>query len=261
MTDLNSTVISSYNPTGIHGSTLTGVAGHTGSSAAGKTHFSASDPVAKQGDLKPELDRPSATPDMEGLASITKDSDLSVSMGSLIKLLIQLGQLGWQMNMDSRESELQSQVSSINKQAEKMHDAAIVGLVMSVVFGAINVIGGLVSIGGASKSIGKQKSLNASGGTEGKQQLLTQQAGRRNMMGESIGGVGKMGEGIGSATQQIMQADAKKEEANQAKHQADMQKANDFIQHYTSMIRELRSLFAQINQDSNQTVRSVVNKA
>lgn len=263
MNDLNLSMVTGYNTALLDtSSSVSETTSATSTTTAAPVNTSASAPEASQASSSPTLDSTSAKPDMTGLDSVTSDDNLMDSMASIIKLLIQLGQLAWEMNIDDREAQVQSQVASINQQAEKMSDAAIVGLVMGVVFGAINLIGSAVSIGGASKSIGKQKSLNASGNwSESKQQLLSQQSGRRSAAGESLGAFGKVGESSGSAAQQIMQADAKTEEANQAKFQADMQRANDFVQNFSSMIRELRNLFAQINQDTNQTVRSIINKA
>ena len=334
---------------------LAGIAATSAATAAAETSLvagkektrqvphKAGDPVAVPDRTKPSLDPGGTKADLSGLECILFEKPVEqslpdepgdeLSIGNVIRLLIQLGQANWQASMDSRQAELKAQIGSIQSQAEKMRNASVLGMVMGVVFGAVGIVGGIVNVVGSIKSFRSQGKLDSGSGLKEQQSSLKQYkndlgkmtdkvASNRNKAadtldpakmekywakasayeakvadaqkgvseGESalgqlqagferqsklldksaskwssasgaLGSLGKTGESAGQSGAQLMQADTKLEEATQAKHQAKMQESSDYVQHYNNMIRDLRSLFAQINQDINQTVRSVVNKA
>jgi hypothetical protein len=198
--------------------------------------------------LKPGSDEPTLPPPSGGSSDTSKlraliDSGGSATLGGAIMALLVLNAAEQrQANKEIKAAEAEATAQTIEAQAEKMKEKAIVQLVLGIVSGAVTIAGGMITAGKAGAAMG-------SGMSQADATLYNTKVGG---IGQAFGGAATIGNAINQFVGGMYDTEIKKMDAQVERSRANVETLKDFNEALTELIRKSLETSQAMAESANQ---------
>ena len=187
--------------------------------------------------------------------------DVAVDIYAVMALFQKCAQELRDMAREVRNSSMQAQVTTLQKSAAEIRNAAENRLQQAIIAGSLQIAGGALSV-----------SMGVAGGIYGAQgikqgsttQLGMELANKAAVLSGTAQGAGSMVSSIGSVAGAFKEQAASENDAKRAEYEAaakvydqNVQQANDLMQQMLEIIRDMRDKFGAIDQARSETNRGI----